>query len=284
MFLTPLLLLILVYNIKSAEAELGFLPLIAVQVRSKNTWVLIRLAFYFILLVIIILGLLCYGATLTSVFEADGNSFVQMSLYSILYLAFWSVLFYVIIIAGRSIVGNSLQMVGLWLLFAFIIPAVVYQSISIAKPVNLMTDFIEVRDKQEDLFSNDSLFDQRLVALFPEIKSSVLYQDSNRFNEVRNRSASAVVNELKKESLQPIMSESEEKNRLLRMTYWFNPVSFFQNKFNLITQTHYADYARYRGEIQSLIDRRASMLINDLWNDVRVDKEKYIEYTNTLAE
>ena len=49
LFLLPLLLLILLYNIKSAEAEQGFLPLIEVQTASKNAWLLARMSFYFLL-------------------------------------------------------------------------------------------------------------------------------------------------------------------------------------------------------------------------------------------
>jgi ABC-2 type transport system permease protein len=49
LFLLPLLLLILVYNLKASEAEQGFLPLIEVQTASKHTWLLARLGFYVVL-------------------------------------------------------------------------------------------------------------------------------------------------------------------------------------------------------------------------------------------
>jgi ABC-2 type transport system permease protein len=70
---------------------------------------------------------------------------------------------------------------------------------------------------------------------------------------------------------------------MIKGTYWFNPVSFFQNKFNSITQTHYEDYQSYRNEIQALIDKRTALLVRELWNDAKVDKEKYLEYSELLS-
>jgi len=284
LFLLPLLLLILLYNIKSAEAEQGFLPLIEVQAASKNSWLTARLLFYFLLTTLVVIGLLVYGAMLTNVFKTASNAFGQMLLYSLLYLAFWSLIFFFILKNGKSILGNTLQMVGIWLLLAFVIPAIVHQSVSIVKPANLMTDFIEVRDKQQDLYANDSIFKKKLIDLFPDIVNSPVYQDSTKINLARNRSVSALVNELKKESVRPIEEESQEKNNLIQATYWFNPVSFFQNKLNQISQTHYNDYQAYRTEIQALIDKRAAVLVKELWNDAKVDKEKYLGYNELLSK
>jgi len=283
LFLLPLLLLILVYNLKSAETELGFMPLIEVQSASKHKWLLTRYLFYVLFIAFTITILLLYGATLTDVFATAGDAFAQMLIFTLLYLLFWVVVFYLISKNGKSILGNTLKMVGVWLVFAFIIPAIVHQSVSIVQPANLMTDFIEVRDKQQDLYADDSLFQKKLIGLFPEIKNSPVYQDSTKISLATNYSASALVNELKKESIQPIEEENQEKNGLIQATYWFNPVTFFQNKFNSITQTHYVDYQSYRNEIQALIDKRTALLVRELWNDAKVDKVKYLEYSELLS-
>ena len=58
LFLTPLVLLILTYNIKSTESEQGFLPLIEVQSISKKGWLLSRFLFYIFLCSLILLALL----------------------------------------------------------------------------------------------------------------------------------------------------------------------------------------------------------------------------------
>ena len=50
LYLLPLMLLILFYNIKSTEIEQGFMPLIEVQNSSKKIWILIRASFYSLLI------------------------------------------------------------------------------------------------------------------------------------------------------------------------------------------------------------------------------------------
>lgn len=284
LFLLPLLLLILLYNMKSAEAEQGFLPLIEVQMPSTNAWLVTRIAFYCLLTAIVTIALLVYGALLTDVFKTASDAFGWMLLYTMLYLVFWSLIYFFILKNGKSIMGNSLKMVGIWLLFAFVIPAIVHQCVSIAKPTNLMTDFIEVREMRQELFTNDSLLHKKLIHYFPEIVTSPVYVDSTKISLAKRRSVSAVVNELRKESLQPIQKESEEKNNMIKATYWFNPFSLFQNRFNQIAQTHYSDYQHYRNEIQASIDKRLSLLVTELWHDAKVDKEKYLECDQQLNQ
>ena len=284
LFLLPLLLLILLYNLKSLEAEQGFLPLIEVQTASKSAWLLSRASFYVGLLFIVIIGLLVYGAALTNVFSLAGAAFLQMLLLSFLYLIFWSIIYYFILRSGTSILGNTLKMVGVWLLFAFIIPAAVHQWISIEKPANLMTDLIDsTRDGRQQLFDMpDSLFKAKLNDMFPEIDGSPIAKDSNKSTGAYNRSASALLNEMVKNSIAIIEADNKEKNELVRKSYLFNPVTFFQNRINTISQTHYDDYQNYRDKIQAMIDTQIRTMVIDTWNDVKVDKSKYTEYHEIL--
>ncbi|MEM6299865.1 MAG: hypothetical protein AAF740_14350, partial [Bacteroidota bacterium] len=285
LFLTPLLLLILLYNLKSTETEQGFMPLIEVQSASREAWLVSRLVFYAVLVGFVMAALLLYGAMLTDVFATAGSAFTEMLLHGFAYLAFWSVLYFFIVRSGKSIIGNTLKMTGVYLLFAFIIPATVHQYVSIAQPANLMTDFIDVRDQQEELYAQpDSVFQAELNVLFPEIDTSPVYADSTKRDLARNQSASALVNELKKASIAPIEAENQAKNDLIESTFWFNPISFFQNRFNRIAQTHFNDYQNYRNEIQALIDRQIRMMVLDNWQGIEVDGEKYLEYVEELRQ
>ncbi|MGF1534719.1 MAG: hypothetical protein ACFCUI_13535, partial [Bernardetiaceae bacterium] len=73
-------------------------------------------------------------------------------------------------------------------------------------------------------------------------------------------------------------------NALIRQSYWFNPLTFFQNQFNALAQTHYQDYETYRRDIQTLVDKRIGIMASDLWNDAKVDKAKYLEYYQNLSK
>ncbi len=285
LFLLPLLLLILLYNLRSAEAEQGFLPLIEVQAISQNTWLLSRVAFYVALLFVAIAALLVYGAFLTPVFSSAPAAFGRMLLFSSFYLLFWSVIFYFIIRSGKSIMGNALNMAGVWLVFVFLIPGLVHQWVSIKKPANLMTEFIDAtRDEQEKLFNQpDSVIQAQLDALFPEIVDSPVARDSTKRNLAMNRSSSALANELKKSSIGVIEADNQTKNELIRSTYWFNPIAFFQNQLNAISESHYDHYQHYRDQIQRLIDKQIRTMVLDTWNGVKVDKEQFLHYNKNLV-
>jgi ABC-2 type transport system permease protein len=282
LFLMPLVLLILIYNLKSYENEQGFLPLILVQSASKNIWLLSRVGFYLVITFVTIIALLVYGALLTDVFATANQAFGEMLLLSFLYLIFWGILYLLILRKGKSILANTLQMVGVFLLFTFLIPAGVHQWISIEKPANLMTDFIDAtRDEVYALYDQpDSIKEAKLFALFPQVQNTEVAKDSIRKQAAMLDSFSALSGQLVKESMTPIQMESEEKNRMIQSTYWFNPVVYFQNRFNKNAKTHYEDYQQYREEIQASIDRQLQVMIPDTYNAVKVDKNKFLDYIN----
>jgi ABC-2 type transport system permease protein len=284
LYLMPLLLLIWLYNIKGAEADAGFLPLIYTQTGSKNSWLMARVAFYGVLLLLVVLGLMFYGALLTNVFKGAGSAFGQIFFWVVSYLIGWMAVFSYILISGKSSIGNTLKMVGLWLLLAFIIPAAVHQWVSIQHPANLMTDFIDAqRDERDELFNQpDSIFQEHLNSLFPQILNSPVAQDSTKMNLAMNRSGAALTNELMKKSFHTIEESNSAKNDLIRSSYWFNPVTFFQNQLNAFSETHYRDYQNYRREIQTMIDKQVKKMVLDTWNEVKVDKEKYLKYNENL--
>ncbi|WP_353778380.1 hypothetical protein [Winogradskyella sp. 3972H.M.0a.05] len=284
LFLLPLVLLILIYNLKSYESEQGFLQLILVQSASKNSWLLYRVLFYFILIFLTIILLLVYGATLTGVFANESNVFGNIVILVFLYQLFWGIFYFIILLRGKSILSNTLQMVGVYLIFTFIIPATVHQWVSIEKPTNLMVDYIDVkRDKTQDLYDEpDSIVQSKLNALFPKIENTVLAKDTLRNTKAMNRSISALTNELMKESLGFIQKESEAKNAIIQSTYWYNPVAYFQNQLNKKAETHYENYQQYRDRIQTTVDRQIQIMVPDIYNDIKVDKEKYLDYINQI--
>ncbi|MEL6534973.1 MAG: hypothetical protein AAFQ98_06145 [Bacteroidota bacterium] len=285
LFLLPLLLLILLYNLKSMETEQGFMALIEVQTASRRRWLLSRLLFYVGLVFVVIFGLLIYGATLTEVFASTPEAFVQMLLYSLFYLLLWALVYLIIVSRGASVMGNTLKMVGVWLMVAFIIPGGVQQWISMEKPANLMTDYIDAtRDETQQLYDlPDSVYQAKLQALFPEILDSPVMQDSVGRAYAYGDSYAALVNELMKSTIAPIEAENEQKNQWVRASYLFNPVAFFQNRLHTISQTHYDDYQVYRGAIQASIDLQNRAMVLDTWGGVVVDKAKYQEYYQSFT-
>jgi ABC-2 type transport system permease protein len=284
LYLLPLLLFIFLYDLKSAESEQGFISLIEVQAASSTGWLIARMALYVIVLCVMLAVLLVYGAILTGVLTAATSAFGQLAGIISVYLFLWTIIYFLIVVRGKSIVSNTLLMIGVWILLVFIVPATVHQWVSLQHPVYLMTDLIDAqRDDREKLFSEpDSAIDARLFALFPEIVNSPVTHENEKRATARNLSLSALSNDLIQRVSMTMRNESSAKNDLIRRTYWFNPLTYFQNKINAIAQTHYIDYDSYRDEIQLRIDKRIEFMIMDIWNDQKVDKAKFLEYAREL--
>lgn len=282
LYLLPLLLLIVLYNLKSAETEQGFFRLIEVQVGSSIKWLLARMAFYISLVLLTVIVLLLYGAVLTPILTNELSAFWEFLFFSALYIGFWSTIFFFILRNGQSILNNTLKMLSVWLVFCFIIPAAVHLSISIVRPVNLMTDFIDAkRDQREELFDLPlEELHAKLNLLYPELVDSKLASDSENNALAINRSGAALENQLTKESIVPIEIDNQSKNELITASYWVNPVVMFQNRLNSISKTHYNDYKQYRNEIQQLVDKQLRIMVIDIWNEEVIDRAKYLEYSS----
>lgn len=286
LFLSPLLLLILVYNIKSIESEQGFITLIQVQSSGINKWVLIRFLFYVIIIFLSILSLIFYGASLTDLFADNNTIIAEIAFTSLAYLILWSILFLIILLFGRTIIGNTLKMIGLYILFAFIVPATVYQVLSIKYPLNLMVNFLDSKLKKDwatwDIPAQSRF--SEIAIIFPDIWSTPHIQGSEKYNDALRQSTAALTNEFRKISIQTIEEDANAKNKFIESTYIFNPLTYFQNRFNSIAETHFDDYQKYRSEIQELIDKQIQVLVLDMWRDVTVDEKIYLEYYNTLTK
>ena len=137
--------MICLYNVKGAEVDSGILPLIMVQATNTPRWLWIRIGFYVILIITILIILFIYGGILTDVFDKDLDGFFALILWTMMYLSVWIIVFELIIQFGSTSIENTLKMVGIWLLFTFIVPGVVHQWVSTQYPANLMTDFIDAQ-------------------------------------------------------------------------------------------------------------------------------------------
>lgn len=285
LFLLPLLLLILLYNIKGQEAEQGFLPLVFVQTGSKNWWMISRTVFYAIIILLVLFSLMVYGAVLINI-SMTSHAFWSIFFWTSLYLLFWLIIYFLILKYGKNTISNTLQMIGVWLLFSFIVPAAIQQWISIEKPTNLMIDIIDTkRDKTDEIYEQSSeLTNQQLFSLYPNLKQTKAANDTLLLKRVRRNSIRALINDAMKNATANIEEDNRSKNQLIAKTYWFNPLTYFQNKFNHLSGTHYDDYQSYRNDIQHLVDKRIETMIFDIWNNVKIDKTKYLEYIKTFSK
>ena len=107
-------------------------------------------------------------------------------------------------------------------------------------------------------------------------------KDSVISREIVRNGMSAIANHLNINAIEKIEIHNQKKNSLVEICYWFNPLSFFQNKWNSYTSTDYMSYKQYRDDIQQLIDNRLELLVNGTWNKEVLETESYNKYLEKL--
>ena len=279
LFLLPLVLMILAFNIKSNEIEQGFMSLIEVQVLSKNSWIVSRVGFYSFLALLISYGLILYGSLLMTSLQPIKTAMVPMMLYTFFYILFWSTLFLFIIIKNKNLLSIILKMSFSFILFVFVTPGIVHQLLSINYPVNLMTDLIDVRDQRQELYGKPhDAINSQLKIIYPQIENGSIMNDSLKVKAALSQSIPALVNSLKKNKIGIVENEIQSKIEFVNKFNIINPIVFFQNRINFLSETHYDNYKAYRNDIQTLIDKQIDVLIEDLWSGRKVDENRYAEY------
>ena len=93
MFLSPLLMIILVYNIGGLEKDLLFNKLISTQFGSYKKWILIRFTFYFLLIFISILFFIIISSVMTGAIHDSFSKVLLLIFLSALYVFLYSLFF-----------------------------------------------------------------------------------------------------------------------------------------------------------------------------------------------
>ena len=280
LFLTPILLIILLFNIGGLEQDNGFDKLIYLNDISKKSWLITRFLYYFLVLFTLICFLLIPYAVLSGVFTNELMSFFTLMVLIFLYIFLWVSIFYFINYWGNGSVDQAIKMISIWVALSIIMPGLFHQITSIKFSTNYMVDYLDVaRDQRYEIFdmSTDTLQNE-LLESFPILKSSVYAQDTTINKGIINRSISGLVNILNKKAAEKIEKESELKNNFVSSTLLLNPIMYFQNKINELSNADYYAYRLYRESIQNSIDKKIELILRDTWNKEEVDKERYIEY------
>ena len=168
LFLLPLLIIILTYNVRGLESDLKFHDLVSVQVGDYKKWVFYRLLFYAVLLLFSVDCLFLSVAVINNVFSYQ---FFELIILSNFYILIYFISFYLIIIKSNGSISVAFKMIALWLTFCVLVPGAVHQYINLKYPTNYMTDFLDANRKDTyDVFklSKEELNEQ-LIEIYPEL-------------------------------------------------------------------------------------------------------------------
>ena len=196
----------------------------------------------------------------------------------------WFTIFYLINLSGKGSSDQALKMISIWMVLCIIIPGAVHQITSLKYPTNYMTDHLDVsRELSNNIFNlpEDDL-KKGLLEEYPFLQSTLYASDTSINAATINRSVSGLINSLNKTVSISIEFSSKKKNKFIKRFSKMNPVTTFQNKMNSIAETDFYAYKDYRTKIQDMIDKKIELILEDTWNNVTVDKNRYAEYAKNF--
>ena len=284
LYLTPILLIILLFNISGLEKDLGFINLVFLSNVSKNKWLFSRFLFYFILINFLLLSIMVSYLIVSGSFINELIQFVNLYFLIFIYILFWFCIFYFINISISGSSVQALKMITTYIALCVIIPGFIHQLSSIKYPTNYMVDYLNVnREQSNDIFelTPDSLR-LKLKEHFPFLKNTIYGRDTTLNQNIINYSLSGLINILNKDIASKIEKQNEDKNLFINSFNKINPIVFYQNKINSLASTDYYSYKIYRQKIQTIIDNQIYLILTDTWNRVTVNKDKYVQYIESF--
>ena len=247
-FLIPLLLIALTFNLVSYDQESRVSALIDLSVSNRTTHYGFRYLFYLALTGSLLV--LMFGMAL--VFLPPGFSWLSWTtllLVSFLYGGFWLGLSFVVNMAGKSSITNvSLLLCG-WLLFTVLIPSVANQYMLYTYPVQ--TEKLTGNIRRVQLTGGETEM-RAILSLFyrkyPQYKAE---SDPEDLLFSRAYLAKGQFNDEQGDHLfNALCQRMEEKNRLLGAVALLDPAMYLQHVFCQRAQTDLADYLSYLRYVQ----------------------------------
>ncbi|GEM_PF-3607220 len=150
-YLLPLIILLMSFNVLSIERETGRLTLIASQPIRLSTWVIQKigirfLTIYLLITVFTIFLLGFFGVSIKSNLATLGQLFIMLFLYT----AFWFLLSFLVNLCGYSSGRSLILLTSAWVFFVFLVPSVVNQ---LAKELHPIPSRLEVVNHHQTMYN-----------------------------------------------------------------------------------------------------------------------------------
>ena len=278
LYLMPMLLIILLFNIGGLENDFQFTKLIKIQYGNTTGWLVKRFLFYYIFILISIYAVILIFAFLTEALAL--LAFYKFVLLITIYITLWFLGFLLINKSMQSSQTNAVKMISSWLLFCVLIPAFIYQYASYKFPINYMTSFLDAnRDEAYKMYElpKDGL-KQQLLRKIPKLKNTVVGKNPTIDEEAIMIGMITLISEKNNKAIKEIEKGLEQKNVFIQNTYWFNPITFFQNKMDESSNSDYYAFLKFRNKIDSEINKKQKLLLFDSWKKIIVNKQRYQYY------
>lgn len=145
LYLFPLAIIVLCFNLYSEEQEQGTWPLVHVQSNSRWKYLLKKLSVPYLFVTGVLLLLYLLAALLLAI--PFGKAFIGFMLSNFLYVNFWFAVVLLVISFFKSSAVNAIGLLSIWLLLTLLLPAAVNNYITQQYPVpESLSTMVKQRD------------------------------------------------------------------------------------------------------------------------------------------
>lgn len=254
LYLIPLLIIVLMYNILSSEKEKGISRLLIVQGGTLKRVLLIK---FFIRLIIVslaalilnALGILLSPSGLPSVTDAFLWFFLLIS-----YCIFWTSLCFMIISMDGNSVFNLFSCMAVWIFLLFLLPLAINKTVQLKNPSDLKLLDLEEKDRliSDEVWSmNPRTVVDSFYINYPKYRSAYMPSDTI---DNQNDAFFAGYYHIKQNRMKAIVDslwEGDHKaNQMAYQLIRYNPVQNTEHLFTLLARTSRGDYLQYKKDVK----------------------------------
>ncbi len=247
-YLFPLLILVLSYDLISSEKEQGTLAMVLSQPVSLRSFVLGKIGFraFIISAVVLVLSFLAFLLNGVDIFEEGVSS--QLLLWIgivVAYSLFWFSLAVAVNALGQNSATNAIILAGLWLAFVVLVPSALSLLVKVLYPVPTRVEFIIAsREAAVDVRAQEAVTLSMFFEVHPEFVPAGQEPDFNKFDTLQY-AAEMKVEQTMKPLLdryhEQVLQQQAQVNRLR----FFSPAVVTQEALNEIAGTGLARYNHF---------------------------------------
>lgn len=284
LYLLPMLLILLTYDIIGHEDDHGISGLIVSQTGSLHKWLFYRIAFAGIVATVPTVLLAVIGGAMGG--ELINLQLLLMILSVLLYILFWLSLIATVLVFRKGSAINALALAASWLFFCLLVPAFFNQLIELRYPVGYSTDLTDSHRQQiYDLYDADvrDLLDE-FYWIYPALQQTPYASDTTRISAIDRHIYEALALKMVQKADSQMISDIESRYRLALNTIVFNPVFLLQNSLNLLAGNETKQDLSFKAKITRTVNQKMDMVIDYAWRQQPVEKKDYLKFAGVSPQ
>jgi ABC-2 type transport system permease protein len=272
-YLYPLLILALTYNLLSGEKEQGTLVLALSQPVSLRTLaagkVALRLALFLAALIATVaLAVILGGADLGAA-GALARLLMWVSAVT-LYGLFWFAVAVVVAALGKTSAANAMVLAGIWLVLVVLVPSALSMTVTTTYPVPSRVEMIQaMRVASDEANAEGSKLLARYYEDHPELATGDAQQAMNDFNLVRV-AVGAEVERRVRPVLDRYTQQLSAQQRLVERARFLSPAILMQDAMNDIAGTGTARHREFVRQVEAYHERWREYFVRLVFQKLRL--------------